>query len=413
MSAQIRWRWRRLFAAIAFAATIAVVLTAAPSAVAIQCDSELDPCEPDTSESSAPDAGLLDVMRVPGGLYARGYAIDPDTDLPVSVTFSADGWPIGTAAADTFYASNTLRLVYPTHTDFHGFEATVPVSAPSSQICAEPHDLESDGLPGTLLGTSSCTVFQVSVNPFGGLESSNVPGMRRVFGFAIDPDTAAPIDVKVKRLVIGATAYTEYGTFRAELERQDVGAANPGYGNLHGFDIPLPDDTADACVEAVNVASGANVNLGCRFVGDPIKTGGVGVDLAPKQSPPPVCSGTERATLRLVDERNLLDYEVRVHSAPWLPSDARVTTVRNITDGNNDRVGNEIPTPDIDVRHEGRQATLGHDGATNAFNGTLVPGEWTAHARSTIGLNGWKGEDQTSWGVKPSFTLAISWTRCA
>jgi endonuclease/exonuclease/phosphatase family metal-dependent hydrolase len=82
-------------------------------------------------------------------------------------------------------------------------------------------------------------------NPFGSLDSvSSHPEGVRVAGWAIDPDTAAPIDVHV---------YVD-GTFaagrQASLSRPDVGAAYPEYGGAHGFDfvVSAPAGRREVCV---------------------------------------------------------------------------------------------------------------------------------------------------------------------
>lgn len=85
----------------------------------------------------------------------------------------------------------------------------------------------------------------------------------RVSGWAIDPDTAAPIDVHT--YVDGAFA----GATRADQPRPDVGNGYPGYGPNHGFNtvIPTTPGTHNVCTYAINVAYGnANMLLGCRSV---------------------------------------------------------------------------------------------------------------------------------------------------
>ncbi len=54
------------------------------------------------------------------------------------------------------------------------------------------------------------------------------PGTVSVSGWAIDPDTAAPISVHVYVGSVGEAII-------ADGVREDVGAAFPGYGAQHGF----------------------------------------------------------------------------------------------------------------------------------------------------------------------------------
>jgi hypothetical protein len=96
-------------------------------------------------------------------------------------------------------------------------------------------------------------------NPIGHVDrvASTSKGLH-ITGWAIDPDTAAAIDVQILvdgKQVRGATANTD---------RPDVGAAHPGFGNAHGFDAVLhPRRHTSVCVVAVNSGPGADRQLGC------------------------------------------------------------------------------------------------------------------------------------------------------
>ncbi|ODT29150.1 MAG: hypothetical protein ABS63_01335 [Microbacterium sp. SCN 70-27] len=100
------------------------------------------------------------------------------------------------------------------------------------------------------------------VNPFGALDVVEArPGVFRVAGWAIDPDTSDPIQVHVWVDDKSATALTANGS------RADVGAVYPRYGAAHGFDAEVPavgPGTHQVCAYAINVMSGGNVQLGCR-----------------------------------------------------------------------------------------------------------------------------------------------------
>ncbi|MBT2500311.1 hypothetical protein J7E25_14545 [Agromyces sp. ISL-38] len=99
-----------------------------------------------------------------------------------------------------------------------------------------------------------------NVNPIGNVELiATQPGSFRVVGWALDPDSSAPISIHVYVGTVG----TAYG---AELTRNDVGAAYPGLGSQHGFDVNVPAQGADqrrVCVYAMNVGPGAPVLLSC------------------------------------------------------------------------------------------------------------------------------------------------------
>jgi len=102
-------------------------------------------------------------------------------------------------------------------------------------------------------------------NPFGNLDGvRRIPGGRvEVTGWAIDPDTTAPVDVHV--YADGRYA----GMLRADTDRPDVGAAYPGFGARHGVrgQLAVPSGSREVCAYAINVASGAwNPKLGCRSI---------------------------------------------------------------------------------------------------------------------------------------------------
>ncbi len=108
-------------------------------------------------------------------------------------------------------------------------------------------------------------------NPFGNVESvTAVPGGYQVQGWAIDPNTADPIEVHV---YAGALGYPTV----ANLQRPDVGAAYPSSGSNHGFSAVIPAVSAGSvniCFYGINVGSGTNTLFGCvtrtAMVGSPV-----------------------------------------------------------------------------------------------------------------------------------------------
>jgi hypothetical protein len=107
-------------------------------------------------------------------------------------------------------------------------------------------------------------VTVVGGSPIGSIDLAGTAyGLIRVAGWVIDPDTSAPAQVHVY-VASGGWAFTADGS------RPDVGAAFPGVGSLHGFDVAVPRVGAGpntVCVYGIDVAgSGGNVLLGCRTV---------------------------------------------------------------------------------------------------------------------------------------------------
>lgn len=100
--------------------------------------------------------------------------------------------------------------------------------------------------------------------PFGDLNSLQVSGTTvRLTGWTIDPDSSSPTDVHV---YVGADWG---GAYRADVARPDVGAAYPGKGDRHGFDITLraAAGTRTLCVYAINLEAGTtNTRIACQEV---------------------------------------------------------------------------------------------------------------------------------------------------
>jgi hypothetical protein len=107
-----------------------------------------------------------------------------------------------------------------------------------------------------------CRPPAVRFNPIGNLEvAANVAGGVRVAGWALDPDTAAP--VALEGWVDGRNGDDgghRVGTLKADVDRPEGGWGTTyvGYGNAHGFAgvvsaEPLRDTV---CVYAINTGAG-------------------------------------------------------------------------------------------------------------------------------------------------------------
>lgn len=88
------------------------------------------------------------------------------------------------------------------------------------------------------------------------------PSQLSLSGWALDPDTANPIEVHV---------YIDGGGHNlgpANLSRPDVGRVFPGYGDAHGFarTFSVLPGSHRVCVYAINVGPGVHTLLACRQV---------------------------------------------------------------------------------------------------------------------------------------------------
>jgi hypothetical protein len=208
--------------------------------------------------------GNLDRLDVSSRqVRVAGWAIDPDTVGPVDIVVRVDDVAVATFAAATRRAD-----VGAAHRAFgpdHGFNTLVGVEPGERQVCV---DAVNTG-PGVTTRLGCRTVTIGTGDPFGVLDRVTVvePGQVRVSGWAIDPDTVAPIVVDVWVLTDAGGQFA--GTVTASTRRADVGAAFPAFGPEHGFNavVGIPAEATTVCVYAINTGPGVvNPLLGCQPV---------------------------------------------------------------------------------------------------------------------------------------------------
>ena len=160
--------------------------------------------------------------------------------------------PAGNQRAD-------VAAAFPGWGSAHGYEFVLPVTDGPHTVCAYGIDVGPTAIGNPLLG---CRSTVRSGEPFGSLDAVTPTfGAVQVTGWAIDPDTNAPIDVHVYVDRAGAS-------MPADAQRSDVAAAVPGYGDHHGYDrlVAAVPGVHRVCAYAIDSAGGANITLGCRTV---------------------------------------------------------------------------------------------------------------------------------------------------
>ncbi len=199
--------------------------------------------------------GSLDMStRGPGTVSLHGWAIDPDTanSIPIHVYVDGVGAAIGTANVSRPDVARAL----PGYGNAHGFDITVPVIG-NRTVCV--YAISTRGKPNVTLG---CT--RTSGTPFGALDIAGRPnggGAVRVRGWALDPDSAAPIAVHVYIDGVGR------GIGTANTNRPDVGNVYRGWGDAHGYDITVGGVAPGlhlVCTYGISVGGGGNALLGCK-----------------------------------------------------------------------------------------------------------------------------------------------------
>ncbi|HEY3736604.1 MAG TPA: fibronectin type III domain-containing protein [Jatrophihabitans sp.] len=198
---------------------------------------------------------LAQAIGAAGGIVVNGWAVDPDTTDPVTVSYSLDGAAAGSGTANAASGDHSG----------HAFSASLPTTVEGVHtVCVAATNL-SFGTPGP--GTPVCQNITVSFSPVGSLDAATRAAdgtSMSISGWAIDLGTADPINVVVT--IDGAAQ----PPVLANVDRPSLATARPGYGTTHGFAITLPRPGDDwehtVCVTAVNVGSGADVQIGCGVI---------------------------------------------------------------------------------------------------------------------------------------------------
>jgi hypothetical protein len=204
--------------------------------------------------------GAFDTAKVTtAGVTVNGWAIDPDTTAPINVQVKVDNQAVQTLAASA--TRNDVARAYPTAGAKHGFTGTVVLPSGKHTVCITGVNVSR----GANAAVGGCKTVSISTaSPHGAFDKAAVTTSGvTVAGWAIDPNTASPITVRVQ--VDGRTAQT----LTAAAVRNDVARAYPKAGAKHGFTstVAVPAGTHTLCIAGVNVGSGVNAAVGgCKTV---------------------------------------------------------------------------------------------------------------------------------------------------
>jgi hypothetical protein len=144
----------------------------------------------------------------------------------------------------------------------------VPNNVTSVHCAGTPGDGPAVRGPLTLTGWDAFGLDpdsdgQACVDPVGNVDvMGQVLDQVEVAGWAFDPNTTDPINVDVYDNADGTR-------FAASDSRTDIGAAFPGAGDGHGFDVEGAEDigtTHKFCAYGINVGAGGNQLLSCKTI---------------------------------------------------------------------------------------------------------------------------------------------------
>ncbi|MFA4841355.1 MAG: hypothetical protein WC580_06580 [Agrococcus sp.] len=214
----------------------------------------------EVSNASGPPVGQLDsASAAPGSITASGWAIDPDTPASIDVQLLVDGKVVASSSANT--SRPDVGRVHAGYGAAHGYSLTASATGGQHSVCVRAVNVR--GGTDTTLG---CRTVEVpSGSPMGRLDSVEVntaTGALTVNGWAIDPDTTAPVNV---RLYVNGALRSEYV---ANGDRPDVGRVYPAYGAAHGLQsarVTLQPGMNQICIWALNTGAGEATLLNCRW----------------------------------------------------------------------------------------------------------------------------------------------------
>lgn len=205
--------------------------------------------------------GYLDsaiVTTLDGSVTARGWTADGDGPTKALKVQIFDNKLLkATVLADD--PRPDVAHAYPHFGPSHGYSVRVVLATGSHQICAVAFNI--GGGVTTRLG---CRTVSVNNSPSGKVETAQQsPGAVTVTGYAVDPNLATPVTVRL---------YVD-GTYRtavvASAARADLKTRYPTAGPNHGFSVttPITVGTHSLCVYAPNLGLGTGTSaLGCASV---------------------------------------------------------------------------------------------------------------------------------------------------
>lgn len=212
--------------------------------------------------SGNPVGSYNTVHYTTSGIAVEGWALDPDTtDYLGGLQVTVDG-VVRSSAGGTWYSTYTIPSAWSAYGQDHSFYWYVDnISVGTHSVCVTALNYSGSGGSSTSLG---CKTIYYTHDPQGGFVAvRTAPTLVEVSGWAIDPDTWSPIDV---RIGVGAVSYD------ATANQSGGGSTvvpTSEYGSYHAFDTTVavvPIGTSTICVDLLNWGPG-NVNfLGCQDV---------------------------------------------------------------------------------------------------------------------------------------------------
>jgi hypothetical protein len=251
MRNSVRRTGRRALALVVAWCALALTVVSGPAA----------PAAAQTVVPTGNPVGFLDqAVNSPSGVIVAGWALDPDTKASVDVHVYRNGAFLGSVKASG--SRPDVGAAYPAWGTSRGFSLVAPTAQGLHRFCAYAINVGA-GSPYVELG---CRAVQVDHDPFGWLDhAQRVPGSTdlSIWGWALDPDSAAPIAVHVYLDGVFVGERIANGT------RRDIGSQYWWSDGRAGFELRVPagEGVHSVCAYAIGVGTGRRwTGIGCRTV---------------------------------------------------------------------------------------------------------------------------------------------------
>ncbi len=206
--------------------------------------------------STTPAAGASTVSRWDPIRATFNEAMDPGSITGTTFQLRDSAGTLVPASVSYDAATRTAVLA---PTVVLAGSATYTARVAGADAPASVRDLSGEPLAASV-GWSFTTA--AAHDPIGTIDSATAGlGTITLTGWAIDPDTTAPVYLWVTVDGVGRYVY-------ANVSRPDVGAVFPVFGSLHGYatTIAASPGPHQVCATVSNVGAGTHTGLGCRSV---------------------------------------------------------------------------------------------------------------------------------------------------
>ena len=193
-------------------------------------------CGDVTVPASAPVGSLETVTGGTGTIAVSGWALDRDSSAATAYKVQVDG--VGAIAATADVVRTDVAAKYPGTSTTVGFSKTIKgVAAGSRTVSLWTQDKPGATWVKVASKTTTVTAATGTSGAVKGAFESATAGVRSVAlkGWAVDPDTFAPVKYKIHVDGVGAAAGS------ASAARSDVAQSYPKWGSAHGLTATLTD----------------------------------------------------------------------------------------------------------------------------------------------------------------------------